>query len=676
MFNESYQLSIFVNDKRVWPEKGVFGACNNIMNLNLNLKRVRLKLNLILIVLVSFSFGTIINAQEFRSIDGFGNNQSNPELGASGAELLRVTDVAYGDGISSLAGQDRPNPRTISNMMFDQEESLFDQFNLSDFNWAFGQFVDHDVTSVSTSHQENASVKVPEGDRFFAENSNILMFRSMAVPGSGTSLNNPRQHFNNITAYIDASSVYGSDEERATWLRSFSGGKLKTSKGNLLPWNTVTGEFNTTPDPSAPHMEDDTRSGSKLFVAGDSRANENPLLIAMHTIFVREHNRLAEEFAITNPDWDDELLYQMARKHVGAYLQNIVYNEWLNTQGVELPAYSGYNGQMGVGIFNVFSAAAFRQGHTLINSNIVRMKGDGQDINDGGIMLRDAFFNPTVILLAGGIEPYFQGMATQAQQALDCKLIDDLRNFLFGPPGTGGGLDLAAININRGRERGIPDFNTVRSNFGLPRATNFRDITGDAESAAILETIYGSVDRIDSWVGMLAEDPMPDALFGETIMAIMKRQFQLLRDGDRFYFENDDSLTEEEKNTIRNTSFRDLIMRNSGIEVMQDNVFRAMPYDQIPLGPELPNVQLASIAYPNPTFSDFTVKIYSDVTTDVDVSIFDVSGNLVQTNSSQLIPGDNYLTYSLGDSYSKGIFNVVIDAGYAYKIVRLFKEDN
>lgn len=672
MFNVSFDLSIFATNKKVLSRIQHSGVCNNVMNLNL--KSVRLKLNLILIFLISFSFSVVLLSQEFRSIDGFNNNAANPEQGAAGTQLLRVTDVAYGDGISSMAGQDRPNPRTISNMMFEQEESLFDQLNLSDFNWAFGQFIDHDITLVSTSHTENASVKVPEGDRFFAANSDILMFRSMAMSGTGTSLDNPREHFNNITAFVDASAVYGSDIERATWLRSFTSGRLKTSKGNLMPWNTVTGEFNAQPDPSAPHMEDDTRSGSKLFVAGDSRANENPLLAALHTIFVREHNRLADEFAEANPDWDDEKLYQMARKHVGAYLQNIVYNEWLVTQGVDLPAYSGYNSQMGVGIFNVFSASAFRQGHTLINSNIVRMKGDGQDINDGGILLRDAFFNPTVILLAGGIEPYFQGMATQPQQALDCKLIDDLRNFLFGPPGTGGGLDLAAININRGRERGLPDFNTVRSNFGLPRASNFKDITGDDESASLLETIYGGVDKIDSWVGMLAEDPMPDALFGETIMAIMKRQFQLLRDGDRFYFENDDALSDEEKITIRNTTFKDIITRNSNIEVMQDNVFMAMPYDQIPLGPELPSVQLASIAYPNPTFNDFTVKVYSDVDTDIDVSIYDLSGNLVQTNSDQLVPGDNYLTYSFGDNYSKGIYNVVIDAGYAYQIVRLVKE--
>ena len=674
MFNESFQLSIFVTDKRVFFRNRVSGRRNNVMNLNL--KSVRLKINLILICLIYFSFSAVLLAQEFRSIDGFNNNNADPELGAAGAQMLRITDVAYGDGISSMAGQDRANPRTISNMMFEQQESLYDQLNLSDYNWAFGQFIDHDITAVSSSPAENVSVKVPEGDRFFAANSDILMFRSMAMPGTGTSLDNPREHFNNITAFVDASGVYGSDIERATWLRSFTGGRLKTSKGNLLPWNTISGEFNAPPDPASPHMDDDTRSGSKLFVAGDSRANENPLLTTLHTIFVREHNRLADEFATANPDWNDEMLYQMSRKHVGAYLQNIVYNEWLSTQGVDLPAYNGYNSQMGIGIFNVFSASAFRQGHTLINSNIIRMKGDGQDITDGGILLRDAFFNPTAILLAGGIEPYFQGMATQPQQALDCKLIDDLRNFLFGPPGTGGGLDLAAININRGRERGIPDFNTVRANFGLPRATHFRDITGDEESASILEAIYGSVDKIDSWVGMLAEDHMPDALFGETIMAIMKRQFQLLRDGDRFYFENDDALSEEEKIAIRNTTFRDIITRNSDIEVMQDNVFVAMPYDQIPLGPELPSVQLASIAYPNPTFNDFTIKIYSDVDTDVDVTIYDLSGNLVQSNSDKLIPGDNYLTYSLGDNYAKGIFNVVIDAGYAYQIVRLVKETN
>ena len=99
------------------------------------------------------------------------------------------------------------------------------------------------------------------------------------MTGTGTDPSNPRQHGNGITGWIDASNVYGSDIDRATWIRTFSDGKMKISNYNLLPWNTVTGNINDEIDFNAPFMADDTRSLTKYFVAGDIRANENPLLL-------------------------------------------------------------------------------------------------------------------------------------------------------------------------------------------------------------------------------------------------------------------------------------------------------------------------------------------------------------------------------------------------------------
>ncbi len=154
--------------------------------------------------------------------------------------------------------------------------------------------------------------------------------------------------------------------------------------------------------------------------------------------------------------------------------------------------------------------------------------------------------------------------------------------FFFGPPQAGlGGLDLAAININRGRERGLPDFNTIRQDFGLSAYTTFSEINENPDDMATMETLYGDINNIDPWVGMLAEDHMPNALFGETIMKIMEEQFFALREGDRFYYENDPVLSQIEKEDIRNTTFRDIIMRNTGITVMQMNVFEAMDHDSI-----------------------------------------------------------------------------------------------
>ncbi|MEM6697008.1 MAG: peroxidase family protein, partial [Bacteroidota bacterium] len=376
-----------------------------------------------------------------------------------------------------------------------------------------------------------------------------------------------------ITAFIDASAVYGSDIEHANWLRSFSGGKMKVSEGNMLPFNTLNGEFDSPIDPNAPHMDNPVGLTDKIFVAGDARVNENPLLLAYHTIFVREHNRLCDELALQNPSWNDEERYQYARKIVGGLIQSIVYNEWLPTMGVELPPYSGYNSRVHPGITNVFSAAAFRLGHTLLNGTLLRLDRNGNQMPSGNMELRFTFFNP-LLVMEEGIDPFLQGMAAQVQQGMDMKVIDDVRNFLFGPPGAGG-MDLVAINIQRGRERGLADFNTIRQNASLFRYTSFRQINSDPAVYTLLENIYGNINDIDPWVGMLAEEPMENSLFGQTILRLMQIQFVLLREGDRYYFENDAALPPDMKAQIRNTRMVDIIKRTTDISIMQENVFMA-----------------------------------------------------------------------------------------------------
>jgi len=444
----------------------------------------------------------------------------------------------------------KENPRVISNVLFAQSEVIGAELALSDYTWVFGQFVDHDVVLTENSHEVLTNIVVPNDDEHFTPGDLIIMARNEAAEGTGLSVDNPRQHVNRITAFLDLSNVYGSDEYRATWLRTLEDGKLKTSKGGkMLPWNTMDGDFNSPLDANAPFMADDTRSLIKLYVAGDIRANENPLLIAYHTLFVREHNRLCELEKIKHPGWNDERLYQAARKKNIAAYQKIIFDEWLPALGVVLPTYAGYNETINPQITNEFSSAAFRMGHTLINSNIIRMDNSGNELNSGSITLRDAFFNPLVVEYAGGIEPYFKGMATQVHQEFDCKVIDDVRNFLFGAPGAGG-LDLAAININRGRERGIGTYNAIRTSLGLPSLTTFSELTDNPEDAQAMEQVFGDVDNVDAWVGMLAEPHVDGGLFGNLVTLIMEKQFQALREGDRFYYENldfdEDEITEIE----------------------------------------------------------------------------------------------------------------------------------
>jgi peroxidase len=511
-------------------------------------------------------------AGEVRSIDGTGNNQTNTTWGSVGADLLRTAPAAYGDGISSPAGADRPSAREISNEVSDQgNESILNSRDLSAMAYAWGQFIDHDMDLTPTGGNDVLTIAVPQGDPSFDPTGTgtqaIYTGRSVFDAATGMSADNPRQQVNTITAFLDGSMIYGSDATTVAELRTMSGGQLKTSDGNLLPLN----------DPAvlggpALGMANDAHvvSSDKLFAAGDVRANENIELTSLQTLFMREHNFWASKIAAANPSLTDEQVYQQARSIVIGEIQSITYNQWLPSllgPGAVKP-YGGYDATVNPGIANEFSTAAFRFGHSIVGNDVEFMDNNG-DATQGEIPLAMAFFNPDVVK-ASDIDPLLKYLSSDVAQELDTKVVDSLRNFLFGPPGAGG-LDLASLNIERGRDNGLADYNTVRAAYGLPKVTSFSQITSDSDLAAKLQSLYGSVDNIDLWVGGLAEDHVRGSSMGATFTTILADQFQRLRDGDRFWFER--VFSGAQLNNIEHTTLADVIERNTGLTNLQDNVF-------------------------------------------------------------------------------------------------------
>ncbi|MEO0974103.1 MAG: peroxidase family protein [Pseudomonadota bacterium] len=497
-----------------------------------------------------------------RSIDGSNNSLSNPAIGAAGTALIRLTPPAYADGHSELAGEERPNPRVISNTVAAQHDDQVNAFGKTDYVWQWGQFLDHDLDLTDgTDPPEPANIPVPAGDPWFDPLGTgvvrIPMNRSIHKDSASS-----REQLNEITAWIDASNVYGSDEKRAEALRTLDGsGELKTSEGGMLPFN-VDGLANA------------GGNSATLFVAGDVRANEQAGLAAMHTLFVREHNRLARIYSARNPGWTGEQVYQQARRMVGAQMQAITYREFLPALlgANALPPYSGYDASIDAGIANEFAHAAYRLGHSMLSSVILRLDENGDEIEAGHLALRDAFFRPSSLTEEGGIAPLLRGLASQPHQRIDPQLVDDVRNLLFVQPSSGG-FDLASLNIQRGRDHGFAGYNEVRAALGLRLKESFADISSSPEVVARLASVYDDVDDIDLWVGGLAEDPVADGQVGELFRSILVDQFRRLRDGDRFWYER--SLTASELRVIESLRLSDIIRLNTEVgEELQDDVFR------------------------------------------------------------------------------------------------------
>lgn len=419
--------------------------------------------------------------------------------------------------------------------------------------WLWGQFIDHDL-ALSETGNESLPIHVPRGDPVFdllgSGNQSLPFFRSLrsATPS--------QDQLNFVTAALDASMIYGSGHVRASALKSPCGGHMRTSAGNMLPLNH---------HPSF--------SMESMFTAGDVRVNEHVGLSAMHGLWVREHNRWAQEIRLAGTHLSDEQVFQRARVMVEAEIQAITFYEWLPMllgRTYAPGAYHGYNASLSPAIWNEFATAAFRIGHSLVSIPFPRMDTSGRIMCEGNMTLRETFNAPWLLMNGGGMEPILAGLSHVPAQRLDAKVVDDLRNFLFDRNGVGG-MDLVALNIQRGRDHGLPDYNTMRVHLGLSPAHSFVQVTLNTTLQSLLTSLYLTPSRMDLWVGILCEDPVADSLLGQLGSVLIRNQFALLRDSDRFWFER--RLPTEVLTFINSLTLGDVLQQNTG-QLFSRNVFQ------------------------------------------------------------------------------------------------------
>jgi hypothetical protein len=540
----------------------------------------------------------LLSASTVRPIDEVGNNVANPNWGIAGGDLIRLAAAAYADGADSPSLPNDLSARAVSNILNNQADpsdptqgiATIDQSSLSDFGYAFGQFMDHDM-DLTPDGSASFPITVSAGDPIGP--ADLPFTRSLTDPATGADASNPAQQVSEVTAYLDLSQVYGSTQVVADALRTFKGGLLKTSPGNMLPYDNTT--YFTTAQIAALNMANDAQEvpQSKLFATGDVRGNENIELTTLQTLFMRNHNLIATKLQKEHPAWSDEQLYQEARKLNIAEYQSIVYNEWIPAVYGQsaLSRYTAYNASVNPTIANEFSTVAYRFGHSMVSGEIERQTNNGQAITDPAgddISLATDFFDPNFLNPAGVVDPLtgqtstdigviLKGDADGNGQAMDMLAINDIRNLLFGNGGLGG-QDLIARDVQRDRDNGIPDYNTLRVAVGLKALTSFSQITSNLTLQHELEQAYpGGVSTIDAFEGGMAEDHLSGSDVGALFQAIMVKQFENLRDGDRFFYLNEHFNSDEKNLFAQGNTLTKVIEANTSITNLQRDamIFRA-----------------------------------------------------------------------------------------------------
>ena len=546
---------------------------------------------------------------EVASLSGSGNNRVHPDWGRAGANYLRLAPANYADGLGGqVAG---PSPRYVSNRVFnDTGQDLYSARGVSQWAATWGQFVDH-MFGLRAGGDEDFLIPYDNDDPlegFPSALPGVPFGRSAIAPGTGVT--GPREQVNLVSSYLDASTVYSDDAGRLEWLREgpVDGDLTNNGARLLLPADYLPRRDTRGDAAAAPPMDDVAGGmGERAAVAGEFRGNENIALLATHTLLAREHNRIVARLP---GSLSEEQKFQIARRVVIATVQYITYTEFLPAIGVRLAPYRGYDPTVNASLGNEFATVGYRA-HSFVRGDFTieaaagryspqqlsAWAAQGVTVTRRGDRVRLvvppslALFNPDLV---EGLQlgPLLAGLGRQPQAANDEQVDDLVRTVQLRqcPDCPTVVFDITAIDIQRGRDHGMPSYNDLRAAYGLAPRTSFRAITGEAteefpadaeltpgaeladpdsldfthlydrhgtevrpgeaavsgvrrtSTAARLKALYGDVSTVDAFVGMVAEPRLPGSELGELQQAIWRRQFADLRDGDRFFYLNDPAL--------------------------------------------------------------------------------------------------------------------------------------
>uniref|UniRef100_H2Q9C8 NAD(P)H oxidase (H2O2-forming) n=1 Tax=Pan troglodytes TaxID=9598 RepID=H2Q9C8_PANTR len=530
---------------------------------------------------------------EVQRFDGWYNNLMEHRWGSKGSRLQRLVPASYADGVYQPLGEPHlPNPRDLSNTISRGPAGLASLRNRTVLGVFFGYHVLSDLVSVETPGcpAEFLNIRIPPGDPMFDPDQHgdvVLPFqRSRWDPETGRSPSNPRDPANQVTGWLDGSAIYGSSHSWSDALRSFSGGQLasgpdpafpRDSQNPLLMW--------AAPDPAT------GQNGPRgLYAFGAERGNREPFLQALGLLWFRYHNLWAQRLARQHPDWEDEELFQHARKRVIATYQNIAVYEWLPSFLQKTPPeYTGYRPFLDPSISSEFVAASEQFLSTMVPPGVYMRNAS---CHFQGVINRNSSVSRALrvcnsywsrehpsLQSAEDVDALLLGMASQIAEREDHVLVEDVRDFWPGPLKFSRTDHLASC-LQRGRDLGLPSYTKARAALGLSPITRWQDINPalSRSNDTVLEATAALYNQDLSWLellpgGLLESHRDPGPLFSTIVL----EQFVRLRDGDRYWFENTRNglFSKKEIEEIRNTTLQDVLVAVINIDpsALQPNVF-------------------------------------------------------------------------------------------------------
>jgi len=488
-------------------------------------------------------------AEENRMVDGNCNDLDQTRMGSVGVRFGRNVSLesAYPD--ENLM---KPNPRLVSEVLMTRDGIKEVDF-LSYWAAAWIQFMVHDWMAHQNSESEYHSVPLEEDDPLYSElGPEMLIAKTIIDPSWSPYEGTPPAYVNRLTHWWDGSQLYGSDEETNRRLRTLQDGKLKLTEQGRLPVDPVTGEAVT-------GFAENWWLGLQMF----------------HELFAKEHNAIAAMLKEAYPDWNDDQLFNKARMINAAIMAKIHTVDWtpsiLNNPTAKLAmnadwdvVVGGNKKLRGVPFSLTEEFVAVYRMHPLIRDSV-----DIVNYQTGGLIENvptedQAFRNAEGVLNDYGTANVFYSFGVTHPGQITTNNFPKFLQNLRMPDGTV--MDLAAVDILRDRERGVPRYNEFRRQLHMPPIRDFTDLTPDVELAEKLREVYDDdVEAIDVMVGQLAEGYRPDGFgFSDTTFRIFTMMAPRRFQGDRFYTNdfNNYVYTPEGMEWIKNADFKSVIVRH------------------------------------------------------------------------------------------------------------------